>query len=90
METPLHATVIGARRVAARVRNLALGGALLETDAHFAVGESVNLEIHAGTRTIKSAARVRGATPQGISIEFVELKPATRNLLRDLITKLLD
>jgi len=90
LETPLAATLTGARRGTARIRDLALGGAFLETDQNLAVGDSVHLEIHAGLRAIQSAATVRSVTPHGFGVEFVNMKPEDRKLLRGLITEMLD
>ncbi len=57
------------------MRTIALGGAFLETDQHFVVGDSVHLEIRAGLRRIQSTAMVRNVTSSGSGIEFVHMKP---------------
>jgi len=72
------------------VRDLALGGAFLETEQHLVVGESVRLEIFAGLIHFQSAATVRNVTSEGVGVEFVRMNAEDRKLLRLLITKLLD
>ena len=89
LQTPLSATITAPRAAAARVRTIALGGALLETDQRLAVGESLQLEIRAGMRKIQSTAVVRNVATNGIGVEFVHMKPEDRERLRRLVTQLL-
>ncbi len=89
LQTPLPATIAGARNGTARVRTLALGGAFLETDQRLSVGDSVQVEIRPGLRRIQSTAMVRNITPNGIGVEFVHMKPGDRERLRRLVTQLL-
>jgi PilZ domain len=89
LQTPLAATITAPRTAAARVRTLALGGALLETDQRLAVGESLKLEMRAGMRKIQCTAVVRNVATNGIGVEFVHLKPEDRERLRRLVSQLL-
>ena len=73
-----------------RVRSIALGGALLETSAQFALGESLRIEIHAGFEKIHATAVVRSISNKGCGIEFVHMKEDDREKLRRRINKLLD
>lgn len=85
----MRASITGARSGTARVRDLAIGGAFLETAQHFAAGDSMHVEILSGSQPFASDAIVRNVTPSGIGIEFVEMKTEERELLRLLITELL-
>jgi PilZ domain len=89
LQSPLSATIAGPRGGAARVRTIALGGALLETELRLAVGESAQLEIRTGIRKIQCTAVVRNVAPNGAGVEFVHLKPEDRERLRRLVTQLL-
>jgi PilZ domain-containing protein len=89
LETNLRASITGARRGTARVRDLAIGGTFLETEQHFAVGDSMHVEILTGSQPFESDAIARNVTPLGVGIEFVEMKTEERELLRLLITNLL-
>jgi hypothetical protein len=89
LQTPLPASIAGARSGTARARTIALGGAFLETDQHLVVGESVRVEIRAGLRRIQSTAMVRNIAPHGAGVEFVHMKPPDRERLRRLVTQLL-
>src|SRR5580704_5644550 len=85
----LPAVMSGSRSGSARVRVIALGGALLESDHRLVVGESMQLEIRTGLRKINSTAVVRNISPSGAGVEFVHLKPRDRERLRRLMTQLL-
>jgi PilZ domain-containing protein len=87
---PLEAKLDGPRAQSARVRSIALGGALLESSAPFALGESVRIEIHAGFERIRATAVVRSVSAKGCGIEFVHMKQEDREKLRRRINKLLD
>ena len=89
LQTPLSATITGPRGGTARVRTIALGGALLETDLSLAVGESAQLEIRTGIRKIQCTAVVRNVATNGAGVEFVHLKPEDRERLRRLVAQLL-
>ena len=84
----LQATISGTRGGSARVRVLALGGALLETDQRLAVGESMQLEIRTGLRKFQCTAVVRNINVEGTGVEFVHMKPTDRERLRRLVTQL--
>ncbi|HEX4862347.1 MAG TPA: PilZ domain-containing protein [Rhizomicrobium sp.] len=83
----LPATIVGGRGGAARVRVIALGGALLETDHRLAIGDSMQLEIRVGLRKLQSTAVVRNVTPSGAGVEFLHMKPADRERLRRLLVQ---
>lgn len=89
LDTSLPASITGARRATAYVRDLALGGAHLETETQFTVGDSVTVEILAGSPHFRSNAIVRNVTPEGVGLEFVQMEPEDHELLRLLITELL-
>jgi hypothetical protein len=89
LETPLTASITGARKGTARVRTLALGGAFLETEQRLVVGDSLQVEFRAGMRRIQTTAMVRTVRPNGSGVEFVHMKPADRERLRRLVMQLL-
>jgi hypothetical protein len=85
----LTATIAGTRGGSARVRVIALGGALLETDQRLPLGDSMQLEIRTGLRKIQTTAVVRNITPNGVGVEFVHMKHPDRERLRRLLKQLL-
>ena len=87
---PFSAKMEGPQVHTARVRSIALGGALLETSAQFALGESLRIEIHAGFEKIRATAVVRSVSTKGCGIEFVHMAEDDREKLRRRIKKLLD
>lgn len=87
---PLQAKMEGPQTRSVRVRSIALGGALLETSAQFALGESLHIEIHAGFEKIRATAVVRSISTKGCGIEFVHMKEDDREKLRRRINKLID
>jgi len=87
LASPLPATVTGPRAGTVRVRVIALGGAFLETDLHFLVGDSIHLEIRSGLRKIESTAVVRNITLNGAGVEFVHMKPRDRERLRRIVSQ---
>jgi PilZ domain len=87
---PLQVKMEGPQTRSVRVRSIALGGALLETSAEFALGESLRIEIHAGFEKIRATAVVRSISTKGCGIEFVHMKQDDREKLRRRINKLLD
>jgi hypothetical protein len=89
LESPLSASMAGAKAGAARVRTISLGGAFLETDQRMALGDSLRLEIRSGLRKIQSTAVVRNVAHNGCGVEFVHMKPEDRERLRRLVTQLL-
>lgn len=89
LQPSLQAAMTGNHAGPARVRVIALGGALLETDFRLNVGESMQLEIRTGLRKIQSTAVVRNVTLYGAGVEFVHMKPRDRERLRRLMTQLI-
>ena len=87
---PLVAKMVGPQTHSARVRSIALGGALLETSAPFTLGESLRIEIHAGFEKIRATAVVRSVSAKGCGVEFVHMTQEDREKLRRRINKLLD
>jgi PilZ domain len=87
---PLPAKMEGPQKHSARVRSIALGGALLETSAQFSLGESLRIEIQAGFEKIRATAVVRSVSTKGCGIEFVHMSQDDREKLRRRINKLLD
>jgi HEAT repeat protein len=87
---PLQVKMEGPQTRSVRVRSIALGGALLETSAEFALGESLRIEIHAGFEKIRATAVVRSISTKGCGIEFVHMKEDDREKLRRRIKKLVD
>ncbi len=89
LKSPLSASIVGTRGGTARVRSIALGGAFLESDQRWAIGDTVQVEIRAGLRKIQSTAVVRNVNTTGTGIEFVHMKPEDRERLRRLVEQLL-
>ncbi|HXC31136.1 MAG TPA: PilZ domain-containing protein [Verrucomicrobiae bacterium] len=89
LQPSLQAVMTGARSGPARVRVIALGGALLETDQRLAIGDSMQLEIRTGLRKIMSTAVVRNVTLYGAGVEFVHMKATDRERLRRLMAQLI-
>jgi len=89
LETQLVASMSGARNGSATVRDLGLGGAFLETKLPFEVGDSLHVKILSGSPPFQCPSKVRNVMADGIGIEFVQMKPEDRELLRRLITNLL-
>lgn len=87
---PLPAKLEGPQAHSARVRSIALGGALLEATAPFALGESLRIEIQAGFEKIRATAVVRSVSAKGCGIEFVHMSQEDREKLRRRINKLVD
>jgi len=75
------------RVAAARVRTISLGGALIESERKLAVGDSVQVEIRTGLRSIAGTGVVRNITPGGNGIEFVHMGERDRERLRRLVRR---
>ncbi len=90
LDDPLDAKLEGQRAQTARVRSIALGGALLESSIPFVLGESLRIEIHAGFDKIRATAVVRSVSAKGCGVEFVHMRQEDREKLRRRINKLLD
>jgi hypothetical protein len=89
LSSPISANIEGTEPVPARVRAIALGGALVETGSRLAVGDSLRIEIHAGLGRIRSTAVVRNASPEGYGVEFVHMDQEDREKLRRRLVKFL-
>jgi hypothetical protein len=89
LESPLAASIGGQQAAPARVRAIALGGALVETGSRLVIGDSMRIEIHAGLGRIRSTAVVRNAGPEGYGVEFVHMDQEDREKLRRRLVKLL-
>jgi PilZ domain len=89
LSSPLPANIEGMQSAPARVRAIALGGALVETGSRLAIGDSMRIEIHAGLGRIRSTAVVRNANPEGYGVEFVHMDQEDREKLRRRLVKLL-
>jgi hypothetical protein len=89
LPAPLPANIEGDQNAPARVRALALGGALVETGTPLQIGDSMRIEIHAGLGRIRSTAVVRNANPEGYGVEFVHMDEDDREKLRRRLAKLL-
>jgi len=89
LESPLPANIEGTQSAPARVRAIALGGALVETGSRLTIGDSMRIEIHAGLGRIRSTAVVRNASPDGYGVEFVHMDQEDREKLRRRLVKLL-
>jgi hypothetical protein len=93
LEAPLRAQVgtpsAGSRTHAslARVKTISLGGAYLESPEKFSVGDSLQLEVKSGLRTIHCTAIVRNTAPGGGGVEFVHMDDGDRDKLRKLVVR---
>ncbi len=70
------------------IPELNLGGGIGSGERHLAPGSLVNLKISSGVRNIKAQAIVRGARPQAMAFEFVEMDLEERSRLRKLLLEL--
>jgi hypothetical protein len=70
------------------VPELNLGGGIGSGERHLAPGSLLNLKVSSGVRTIKAQAIVRGARPQAMAFEFVEMELEERSRLRKLLLEL--
>jgi hypothetical protein len=73
----------------ARVRTISLGGAFIESDRRFAVGDHVRVDIRAGLWHIRSTAVVRNVSGSGGGVEFLHMPDVDRERLRRLVRRLL-
>jgi hypothetical protein len=89
LESPLPADIEGTKSAPAKVRAIALGGALVETGSRLSIGDLMHIEIHAGFGHIRSTAVVRNANPEGYGVEFVHMDQEDREKLRRRLVKLL-
>ncbi len=70
------------------VPELNLGGGIGAADRHLAPGSLLNLKFSHGVRNIRAQAVVRGARPQAMAFEFVEMDLDERARLRKLLLEL--
>jgi hypothetical protein len=70
------------------IPELNLGGGIGAGDRHLAPGSLLTLKLSHGVRHIKAQAVVRGARPQAMAFEFVEMDLDERAKLRKLLMEL--
>jgi len=70
------------------VPEMNLGGGIGAGERHLAPGTLVNFKLTQGVRTIKAQALVRGARPQAMAFEFVEMDLEDRARLRKILLEL--
>jgi hypothetical protein len=70
------------------IPELNLGGGIGAGDRHLAPGSLLSMRFASGVRTIKAQAVVRGARPQAMAFEFVEMDLDERSRLRKLLLDL--
>ena len=70
------------------IPELNLGGGIGSGERHLAPGSLLILKFSHGVRTIKAHAIVRGARPQAMAFEFVDMDLEERSRLRRLIMEL--
>jgi hypothetical protein len=70
------------------IPELNLGGGIGAGDRHLAPGSLLSLKFAHGMRPIKAQAVVRGARPQAMAFEFVEMDLDERSRLRKLLMEL--
>jgi hypothetical protein len=70
------------------IPELNLGGGIGSGERHLAPGSLLNLRITLGVRNIRAQAIVRGARPQAMAFEFVEMDLDERSRLRKLLMEL--
>jgi hypothetical protein len=70
------------------IPELNLGGGVGSGERHLAPGSLLTFKIAHGVRSIKGQAIVRGARPQAMAFEFVEMDLEDRNRLRKLLMEL--
>ena len=70
------------------VVELNLGGGIGSGERHLAPGTLVHFKLTQGVRTIKAQALVRGARPQAMAFEFVDMELEDRARLRKILLEL--
>jgi len=70
------------------IPELNLGGGIGTGERHLAPGSLLTLKFIQGVRNIKAQAVVRGARPQAMAFEFVEMDLEERSRLRKLLMEL--
>jgi hypothetical protein len=70
------------------IPELNLGGGIGTGERHLAPGSLLTLKLAHGVRSIKAQAIVRGARPQAMAFEFVDMELEERVRLRKLLMEL--
>jgi hypothetical protein len=70
------------------IPELNLGGGIGSGERNLPPGSIVNLKISSGVRPIRAQAIIRGARPQAMAFEFVEMDLEERSRLRKLLLEL--
>ena len=70
------------------IPELNLGGGIGAADRHLAPGSLLSLKLSHGVRNIRAQAIVRGARPQAMAFEFVDMELDERSRLRKLLLEL--
>jgi hypothetical protein len=70
------------------IAELNMGGGLGAADRHLAPGSLLTLKISHGVRNIRAQAVVRGARPQAMAFEFVDMELDERLRMRKLLLEL--
>ncbi len=70
------------------IPELNLGGGIGSGERHLAPGSLLSLKFTSGVRNIKAQAMVRGARPQAMAFEFVDMDLDDRYRLRKLLLEL--
>jgi hypothetical protein len=79
----------GLAAASARVTQISLGGAFIESSRRLAVGDHIRVDIRAGIRHIRSTAVVRNVSAFGGGVEFLSMPDVDRERLRRLVRRLL-
>jgi len=70
------------------IAELNMGGGIGAADRHLAPGSLLTLKLSHGVRNIRAQAIVRGARPQAMAFELVEMDLDERSRLRKLLLEL--
>ncbi|HUL34216.1 MAG TPA: HEAT repeat domain-containing protein [Candidatus Eisenbacteria bacterium] len=70
------------------IAELNMGGGIGASDRHLAPGSLLALKISHGVRNIRAQAIVRGARPQAMAFEFVDVELDERSRLRKMLLEL--
>jgi hypothetical protein len=70
------------------IAELNMGGGIGAADRHLGPGSLLTLKMSHGVRNIRAQAIVRGARPQAMAFEFVEMELDERSRLRKLLLEL--
>jgi hypothetical protein len=85
----LHATTTNLREnFKLSIPELNLGGGIGAGERHLAPGSLLTLKFTSGVRHIKAQAIVRGARPQAMAFEFIDMEMEERARLRRLLLEL--